>query len=133
METTPDDLLEGPRAISARYPRFRAKERARETPIPLHVRVVVYEPGGPAHILDVPNTVGTFQSIIGGFFEDFYDAAAGAHVCCCVDGFSLGLERNRRFGRYDVVGTAVFAKRDEHGNTVSLDDDDVTRIVALYG
>ena len=97
------------------------------------IRVIVYEPRKPGLVISVPNTAGTFQALVAGFFDVFFDPTTGAHVYFCDEGFSLGLDRNRRFGTNDVVGTAVLVKLDASGIPTELADDEVTRIRARYG
>lgn len=97
------------------------------------IRVIVYKPGKPGRVVSVPNSVGMFQALVSGFFDVFRDPETGAYVYFCDEGFSLGLERNRRFGSSEVMGTAVLSRQDELGNAVGLDDEEVRRIIQRYG
>jgi len=99
----------------------------------IHIRVLVYEPGQPGRIVDVPNTVEALQGLVGGYFVVFHDPASGIHVYVNDDGRAKSLPRNRRFGAHDIVGTAVFTRHDERGDTAGLSDDDVAVIRTLYG
>ncbi|MEI9948258.1 MAG: DUF3846 domain-containing protein [Pseudomonadota bacterium] len=99
----------------------------------LHIRVLVYEPGKPGRVLDVPNTIEALQELVDGFFEVLRDSRSGIQLYVNEEGAPRGLPPNRRFGAHDVVGTAVFTRHDERGDTARLSDDDVQAIRALYG
>ena len=96
------------------------------------IRVMVYEPGKPGDLREVPNTLESLQAIVGGYIEQHHDSASGAYVYCDEDGEFKVLQPNRQFGAWKVAGTAFLcAVRDNQ--EASLTDEQVTRIKALYG
>jgi hypothetical protein len=99
----------------------------------IHIRVLVYEPGQPGRVVDIPDRVEALQQLVGGYFEVLVDVTVGIHIYVNEEGRPRGLPRNRRFGVHNIVGTAVFTRHDENGETAGLSDDDVGVITALYG
>jgi hypothetical protein len=78
-------------------------------PEPEKIRVLVYEPGKPGEVRDVPNELRSYQRIVGGYIEviQLHADAPGLLVVCNEDGCRLNLAPNRGLvGAFFVVRQA---------------------------
>lgn len=89
------------------------------------LRVVVAEPGKPAEIREIDNTLEAMQAVVGGNLECL-PICTGHDVWINEEGKLLGLEPNRMIATghgdgsaWDVVGT-LFVADSDCGETISL-------------
>ena len=92
----------------------------------MKIRVLVKEPGKPAEVREIENTLEAFQAIVGGHIEAL---RIRDDLCCYVneEGKLLNLQPNFIIGRQYVsnvdiiVGTAVFFRsEDDEDSEISL-------------
>lgn len=95
--------------------------------------IVVAEPGKPAEIREIDNTLEAMQAVVGGNLECL-SIWSGHDLWINEDGKGLGLEPNRWIAGYDdgtawdVVG-ALFVADSFKGETVSLTPDSAAALV----
>lgn len=73
-------------------------------------RVLVFEPGKPAELRDIPDTLEALQEIVGGYIEVLHPSKAGLQgidrtlMVFNEEGRLMGLPKNR----FGIVGSLVF-------------------------
>jgi hypothetical protein len=71
----------------------------------VHLRVIVYEPGAPGRVVEIPSTVEAIQGLVGGFFEVFWDETTAAFVYVNEDGLA------RKLRNPSTSGVLTYANR----------------------
>jgi hypothetical protein len=91
------------------------------------IRVVYVPVGEPPRTLVVEDTLEAAQKLVGGMI-DVVGLGAGFTVTCNDEGVSLGLPQNG----CGLLGPYFFGRADGEGNSVSLTDDDVSKVLAYW-
>lgn len=88
------------------------------------IRVLVKEPGKPAEVREIENTLKTMQAIVGGNIEALQITE---NVICYLNDEGKLLKLAPNFlNLLDVIcGTAVFMRADEEGNEIDLTMSDI--------
>lgn len=86
------------------------------------IKIYVKEPGEPAVLRTVPNTLEALQKLVGGYIEDV-TVATDLVVICNDGGRLLGMPYNCKFCGYSFVGTVLF---------VGVDGEDFTDCPDLF-
>lgn len=95
------------------------------------VTIAVKEPRKPWEIRNVSDELETYQKIVGGYIECFWNKERLSFFCN-EDGKFLDLKFNFRFGVHDFIMGSVFAARvDTEGDFIDLTNDDIKFIDEL--
>ena len=100
------------------------------------MRVLVFEPGKPAYVKEIPNELKAMQEIVGGYIETVYFEEKGdAVILCNEDGICRELPPNRAvngdliLGTFFVVGCSA---RDGEADFTSLTDEQVEKYSSMF-
>jgi hypothetical protein len=80
-------------------------------------------------VINVDNTLKTFQDLVGGYIEVVHLTEDGNILCICDEEGKLKEKPyNLKFGGDILVGDLVFVKNGDDGDFHSLEFDDLKRI-----
>jgi len=101
------------------------------------IRIIVVEPQMAPVVKEVPATLESYQSIVGGYIECAYPFKDAVCVVCNEEGKNLGLEPNRALktprGRvYDVIAGTFFVVGTGEEDFISLTKEQAERYMKYY-
>jgi len=101
-----------------------------------NIKVVVVEPGKAAEIREIPATLESYQSIVGGYIECVYFSKDNVALVCNEEGKLIGLPPNRiltqRGRAYDTVAGTFFVVGLGEDDFISLTDEQAEKYAKLY-
>ena len=98
------------------------------------IKVLVKEPGKPAVLKEIENTLKSAQALVGGYIEILtINHNPKIPLICNEEGKLKGLKPNFPFRGDHIVGTVFFARGDDEGDLASLEDGDLEIIQELTG
>ena len=93
------------------------------------IRAMVKEPGKPAEVKHIEDTLESYQQIVGGYIETVR-MGAGILMVCNEEGKMMGLEANMFWHGDIIVGTIIFVK-DDGEKFGSLDKKQIEKLKML--
>ena len=94
------------------------------------IKVLVKEPNKIAVLKEIEGDLKTMQAIVGGYIEIVtINDDLGILLICNEEGKLEGLEANFPFRGDSFVGTVFFARGNDEGEIVGLEDGDLGRII----
>ncbi|MCB8818671.1 DUF3846 domain-containing protein [Desulfosporosinus shakirovi] len=98
------------------------------------IKVLVKEPNKKAILKEINEFLRTKQAIVGGRIEIVtINHDPEILLICNEEGKLKGLEASFSFRGEIIVGTVLFARGDDEGDIVGLEDDDLELIHRLTG
>ena len=98
------------------------------------IKVLLKEPGKPAVLKEIENTLKSAQAIVGGYIEILtINHDPKIPLICNEEGKMDDLDDNFPLRGDFIVGTVFFARGDDEGDLASLEDGDLEIIQGLTG
>jgi hypothetical protein len=90
------------------------------------ITVAIKRPNENSEVVEVDNTLKTFQEFVGGYIEVVpFTEDGDILVICDEEGKMKGKDFNLRYYEDILVGTLVFVKNGDDGEFHSLESDDL--------
>ncbi len=97
------------------------------------IRVVHKTPGQPAEVVNVDNSLESFQGLLdGGYLEAVFYPRTGVFAYIDEEGKLKGLPLNFYVGSEPIVGPAVFSKTDDEGEDIGLTEAEAAAVCASF-
>lgn len=88
------------------------------------VKIAIKEPNKPWAVREVVDVLESYQKIVSGYIECFWNKDRLSFFCN-EDGKFMDLKFNFRFGHDFIMGTAFMARVDRFGEFTDLTKDDI--------
>lgn len=94
------------------------------------VKVIIFEPNRKGYIKTIPNTLKSFQEVVGGYIE-CVPLDENILICCDEEGRLKGKAVNRTVSGISFAGTIVVTAYDEEGEHISLTEAQIRRYLDI--